>query len=389
MAYDFDAYFLQELQHTMETAIRQLALYKSIQAPDLSGLNMEYEPLDASEKPDNLSSMLNDVATYIEASYHSLNSKPKWNTDWPIDISFKELTADIASISYNPIGVVSYQERIWDETTDFTQAITSAIENGEVAFWDNWCIAAYAQDNLRALQALSDAMDMAGASIGAKGFRKPNSRVKQEQHQLIEKYQMNREDKNLGIMKKLVEQAREYMQTALEFGSSLEKIHIEFTSSYNSFLVKAKQQAVEVYKLRIAAEIQKFEGIVKEALYAVEWQFSYVKQEVEKIDNIMKTYKADVMHNKGTNEKVEYYISAYNEFVKLYNARMGIIKAQIANKVEEIKYNVGKLELSLKQYNKSLGETLNGLSSTIGSASVAMTAANTATIVLNKVKKVT
>lgn len=389
MAYDFDIAFLDNLQTRLERVISTYKLIEGISPPGSQGIE-EYVPLFGSEKPQSLTDKLVAVEAFITAQYKELEKKPTYNQSWPVDIAFAQLLSEISSIEYTPVPVVLHTDNQWlltDTALGITQELEKVVQDGEISFWADWQSAQYAKDDGRNIQAVRDAMDRAGSAIGSRGFRKPTSRLKALQSEAIYKYQASREEKNIGIMGMVASHAQEAMSAGIAAGSALEDICQGFTSGYNSLIVKAKRQAVELYKARLEAEVLKHAGLVKEARYPVEWQVGYARQELDRISGIIETFKADVQHNLITNEKTKYYLSAHDAFVSTYNQSVRLIKTQVNNKAVEVETNIEKTRLASERYYSSLSTTLTGLSNINSAATTAMAAANASQITVNKKRR--
>lgn len=159
------------------------------------------------------------------------------------------------------------------------RAISSALNSGGIGISDRLQDAIFGKDRERRKQALSDALDMANAGLGARGFSLPTDYLLATRSELLQKYQWDDTELSRQITTLMEEHARQNWQFCIQNGISAEQFHANFTTAYDKLFNDATHTALEKYKTTLEHELNKF------------------KTEIENINTALNGYKtrADIM----------------------------------------------------------------------------------------------
>jgi DNA-binding ferritin-like protein len=115
----------------------------------------------------------------------------------------------------------------------------------------------------RSQQILQDSLDLAGARVGAKGFRYPNSMLKAAQQELVKNYQNNREDASRKIIETMANFAQQNILAAVSAGTRIDEAKVSVFTQLKSALAEVQRLAQEQYKSDLQANLQVFESTLR------------------------------------------------------------------------------------------------------------------------------
>lgn len=221
----------------------------------------------------------------------------------------------------------------------------------------------------RTLQAAQDALDLAGARTGAKGFRYPNSMTKAAQHEIIVNVYNQREDLNRAIIKEFADMAQKNIQMALSAGVEAERISSEIAIRVATFALETQKMLLDKFRIETEAFTKEYEETLRallanldaekmnysvylDYLQALRAQFD-IQQRTE-ISRFEGDLKLAVEKLTADRTNAELQMEVQKLFYQVWNANMNIItergKAQITQAEEANRVKLSAIEGLVRAY---------------------------------------
>lgn len=376
MAYEFNRDVLDDSLQAFNTAISEIEGFAATTSGILAGA---YEPI---ELPDSLDVQLEDATTILDTYQVAFEPRDINPILWPTELLTREpLAVDFGEATYEDVSTQVWKENVWifsQEAQDIKTAIDNAIVSGNPEFFDGWQDAIFQMDEERNLKNLTDALSIVSAATGARGFRKSNSRTDADRRVLIRDYTWERTQQSRKIVQLLTEHARTFVQFAMEKGIAFEAMSVGFTEFYDKIFLDAKKVAVELYAARLNAEIAKFEGLVKQEMFKLDWQKGQIELLAVKASTEIDQIRANIEQNKQENQPLRDYLETLRTLVARYNAEVALLQVQVADSKAAVDSANERSSIAGRTFAATLGHTMAGLSASAKSAGEALKIATAA-----------
>ena len=152
------------------------------------------------------------------------------------------------------------------------QAIKDIVESGGQNVSTEVQDAVFYSGRERSKQVLQDALDLAGARVGAKGFRYPNSMLKAAQQELIKSWQNNYEDYSRKVVETMANFAQRNIEMAIGNGVRIDEARVSVFTALTRAKSEIYQLCIDKYKSELSANLQAFDAAVKVLMTDLEVQ---------------------------------------------------------------------------------------------------------------------
>lgn len=161
-----------------------------------------------------------------------------------------------------------YKSKVWRsaELEKLETMMLQYIETGGTGISEAVQEAIFNQGRERDLQTLRDAMDLAGARTGARGFRYPTSMTKALQKEALAKHQDNKADLNREIVRLMADLAQKNTQFAAGQTREIERDYMDFSKAFIGVILDIKRGILENFRIGQEARVAEFEGTLKGVL---------------------------------------------------------------------------------------------------------------------------
>lgn len=227
-----------------------------------------------SEVQDAMQRMEN-IATLPYLSWFNFTQTPAFEPQRAGTITLAdlpELQKALLNVDLNNDSLEKYRSHIWQAADlDTLQAkLMEYVQTGGVGIEQDVQDAIFNQGRERDLQAVRDAMDLAGARTGARGCRYPTSMTKALQREILTTYQNAKTDLNREIVKLMAELAQKNVQFAIQSGISIEQLHSEFAVRFSALHLDKVKTILEKFKVEQDSYVAEFDGKLRGILANLE-----------------------------------------------------------------------------------------------------------------------
>lgn len=196
-----------------------------------------------------------------------------------------------------------YKNKVWKspELEKLEALMMQYIDTGGTGINAAVEAAIYERARERDLQALRDAMDLAGARTGARGARYPNSMTKAQQSEAISKYLEQKGDLNREIVKIMTDLAQKNTQFATSAALDIEKAYMDFSRAFIGVILDINRGILENFRITQEARIAEFEGQLRGIMGTIEVQMKNAELERVYNEQLMEKWKIEsgVLLEKG------------------------------------------------------------------------------------------
>lgn len=259
-------------------------IYAKVQA-------LQSEVQDAMQRMENIASL-----PYL--SWFNFSQTPAFEPQRAGVISLSDLPKlkqAILNIDLSNDSLTKYRSHIWQATdlNTLQAKLMEYVTTGGVGIEQAVQDAIFNQGRERDMQAMRDAMDLAGARTGAKGCRYPNSMTKALQKEILVKYQDTKGDLNREIVKIMGDLAQKNVQFAIQAGISVEQLHADFAIKYSALYLDNARLIIEKFKTEQEAYIADFEGTLRGLLANLEVEKINGSLELQYQGNLQKKWEIE------------------------------------------------------------------------------------------------
>lgn len=158
-----------------------------------------------------------------------------------------------------------YKSKVWksSELEQLEKLMLEYIETGGTGIGLAVQDAIFNRAQERDLQALRDAMYLAGARTGARGFRYPTSMTKALQNEALKRHQDSKADLNREIVRLMADLAQKNTQFAAGETRAIERDYMDFSRAFICVILDIKRGILDKFRVEQNARIAEFEGTLK------------------------------------------------------------------------------------------------------------------------------
>ncbi|WP_243373615.1 hypothetical protein [Geotalea sp. SG265] len=218
---------------------------------------------------------MENIASLPYLSWFNFSQTPTFEPQRAGVISIADLPKlkqALLNIDLSNDSLEKYRSHIWQgaDLDTLQNKLMEYVQTSGVGIEQAVQDAIFNQGRERDLQAMRDAMDLAGARTGAKGCRYPTSMTKALQREVLTTYQNNKNDLNREIVKTIADLAQKNVQLSIQAGISIEQLHSDFAIKFSALSLDNSRLIIEKFRVEQEAYIAEFEGTLRGILANLE-----------------------------------------------------------------------------------------------------------------------
>lgn len=187
----------------------------------------------------------------------------------------------------------------------------------------------------RLKQTTRDALDLAGARTGAKGFRYPNSMTKVQQTEITLNFAWQRSDLSRQIVREFADLVQKNLQMAVSAGVSIQEATTNLAVRSYTAALEAQRLVVETFKVETDANVAVYSEQLKTALAQLEADVDNAKLDIQvqeqtlnlfrtNSQNIIEMGRAQIQQSEEANrvklEAIKGYVTAITALIQNMSA---------------------------------------------------------------------
>lgn len=244
--------------------------------------NMKAEAKDAMDRLENIASL-----PYL--SWFDFSQLAGFTPEGPGELTTigeipkLEMVATPGLETMDQSDLEKYRHHMWYGTNlDALQSLLMDwIQTGGVGISVDTQDALFNKARERNMQATQDRLDLAGARVGARGFRYANSMVRTLQNQALTDMDFKLADLNRDIVILMSDLAQKNVQFALEKDVAIENLHADFAIKFGDMFSTINRAVLDRFKIEQDARIAEFEGTLKAMDFDIQLQTKQATLDME------------------------------------------------------------------------------------------------------------